>query len=307
MIGADPELHVTAEDDAFHPPDSGDPSWIETVWFPMWVPDEAMTVYARLWFSPNLGKQGGAITGWRGAGQGLFGDVWTEDFGGAPDLRDLELANGFRLECLEPLQRYRLRHRSERVELDATFEAILTAHGVSPEESPGMFQGHFEQPGRVRGELRFRGRSHRIDCYSVRDRSWGPRAPRQDLRLGNAHGTAEGFAFFAYVNPAPDGREVVTSGYLLRDGTAAAVRSGLRETEWKDEVPSALALSLADAAGRSLRLRGECVNHAARNAGNGVYAVLNLVRWEHDGGVAWGENHDVWSEAAWLAAGRKAL
>ena len=307
MIGADPKLVVTPGDDGFHPPDSDDPSWIETVWFPCWVPEQAMTVYTRLWFSPNAGKQGGAITGWRGAGQGLFGDVWTEDFAEPPELTDLTLANGFRLECLEPLQRYRLTHRRERVELDATFEALLPPHPVAPEESPGMFQGHFEQPGRLEGVLRFRGQEHAIACHTVRDRSWGPRAPRSDLRLGNAHGTAEDLAFFAYVNPDADGRETVTSGYLLADGQAAEIRSGVRETEWEDDVPKALRLSVTDAAGRSFEARGACVNHAARNAGNGVYAVLNLVRWEHAGGVAWGENHDVWSEAAWLAAGRKAL
>ena len=49
------------------------------------------------------------------------------------------------------------------------------------------------------------------------------------------------------------------------------------------------------------------MNVMASNAGNGVYAVLNLVRWEHAGGVCWGENHDVWSETAWLAAGRPRL
>ena len=45
----------------------------------------------------------------------------------------------------------------------------------------------------------------------------------------------------------------------------------------------------------------------ASNAGNGVYAVLNLVRWEDGDSVRWGENHDVWSEADWLAAGRARL
>lgn len=46
----------------------------------------------------------------------------------------------------------------------------------------------------------------------------------------------------------------------------------------------------------------------ASNAGNGVYAVLNLIEWVHeDGRITWGENHDVWSEKAWLAAGRPKL
>ena len=62
-----------------------------------------------------------------------------------------------------------------------------------------------------------------------------------------------------------------------------------------------------DAAGRRFEVAGECVNTMASNAGNGVYAVLNLVRWEDGDSVRWGENHDVWSEVDWLAAGRARL
>ena len=128
-----------------------------------------------------------------------------------------------------------------------------------------------------------------------------------ELRLGNAHGTADGFGFFLYVNPTEDGTERITSGYLLDEGVAAQIVSGERETEWREGVPVAVRLSARDAAGRELEARGECVNVMASNAGNGVYAVLNLVRWESEQGVCWGENHDVWSETDWLAAGRAKL
>lgn len=308
MIGSDPTLSVSPADDAFHPPDSSDPSWIETVWLPFWLPDSGASVHLRLWFMPNAGKQGGSVAGWRGSGEGLFGDSWTEALVGPPDLMDLRLPNGLRWECLEPLHRYRVRHRSARVELDLTFESILPPHPVAPEESPGMFDGHLEQPGRVTGWLRFGGREHPVDCHGVRDRSWGPRIARPDLRIGNAHGTAEDLAFFAYVNPAADGTELITSGYVLRDGLSAEIRGGLRETSWIEERPRQVELRFEDAAGRSFSFRGDCVNHAARNAGQGIVAVLNLVRWSQgEKTVAWGENHDVWSHAAWLAAGREPL
>ncbi len=128
-----------------------------------------------------------------------------------------------------------------------------------------------------------------------------------DLRLGNAHGSAEDFAFFLYVNPAEDGRERITSGYLLRDGLAATIVEGERRTTLGGGFPVAIDIEARDAAGRELRVSGECRNLMASNAGNGVYAALNLVRWAHGDGVCWGENHDVWSEAGWLAAGRPRL
>ena len=187
------------------------------------------------------------------------------------------------------------------------FQAILAPNPVPPEESRGMFEGHLEQPGHVTGNLRYGEQSWEINCYSIRDRSWGPRVMPDEVRLGNAYGTADGFGFFTYVNPTSDGTEAITSGYLMQEGVAAQIVSGRRDTELRDGLPVSVRIQATDAAGRELHAMGECVNVMASNAGNGVYAVLNLVRWEYDGGVCWGENHDVWSEVAWLAAGRPRL
>ena len=41
------------------------------------------------------------------------------------DLRDLALARGFHLTCEIPLSRYRIRHRSPRIEVDVTFDARM--------------------------------------------------------------------------------------------------------------------------------------------------------------------------------------
>jgi hypothetical protein len=306
MIGRDPHLIVTPEDDGFHAPTSNDPSWIETIWFPFWVPEERLSASVRVRLSPNAGQLEATIAGWQGQSKRLFGDRWSETISDEPNLRDLR-TGGLHIECLSPLDRYRVRYEGAHSSLDLVFASIMPANPVAPEESPGMFAGHFEQPGVVTGELRFGGRSFAVHCYSIRDRSWGPRKMPAELRLGNAYAGAEGFAFFSYVNPTPDGVESITGGYLLADGQEAAIVSGIRETTLHDGMAAALQIEASDAAGRTLRVQGECVNTMASNAGNGVYAVLNLVRWEHEGRVCWGENHDVWSEAAWLAAGRRML
>ncbi len=178
MIGRDPKLIVTAADDEFHPPTSDAASWIETMWFPFWVPEEQLTISVRVWFSPNAGKQGGAVSGWRGSSIGLFGERWTEDYDGPPALDSLQLARGLQIRCVEPLQRYRIEHRSEQVELEISVDAIMEPNPVPPEESPGMFSGHIEQPGHVTGEVRYRcsGSTHRI------------RRPRASWRLSRVGG-----------------------------------------------------------------------------------------------------------------------
>lgn len=309
--GQDPRLVVTPADDDFHRPTSADPRWLETVWFPFWIPHEGISVYARIWFRPNANEQGGSVHAWHETGRILAHDGWTEPFAGFGDLRALRLARGFELTCLEPLHRYRVVHESPRIAVDLVFTSHMPPNPVSPEESPGMFAGHVEQPGRVVGAVRLGERRFAVDCGSVRDRSWGPREARSDLRLGNAHGTSrEGDAFFVYVNPDAEGRETITSGYLLQGGRAARVARGLRRTEWDGIHPRAIELDFEDVLGRRGRLSGRCVNRQAVDAGNEVYAVLNLVEWTDrvsGGADLWGENHDIWSRSAWLATGREAL
>ncbi len=309
ITGNDPSLTVSADDDGFHPPTSDDPTWIETMWFPCWLPDGETSLHARVWFRPNAGMQGGAVHAWRGEGSIVAHDGWTEPFTTAPDLRDLRLASGFHLQCVEPLHEYRVRHASEKIEIDLTFRSLMEANPVPPHESPGMFDGHLEQPGRVTGHVVVRGRRHDIDCGSVRDRSWGPRTMRPGLRIGNAHGTTvDGWALFAYVNPDASGREQITSGYWQRDGIAARIVDGVRHTERDGDFATAITIEATDALGRTLVTRGRCRNRQAVDAGHDLYAILHLVEWDTDGATpAWGENHDIWSKPDWLATGRAPL
>lgn len=309
IAGNDPTLVVTAHDDDFHRPTTDDPTWIETVWFPLWLPDSGTSIYARVWFRPNEGVQGGAVNAWRDHGTVVAYDGWTEPFTGFGDLRDLRLANGFHLECLEPLSTYRVRHESEKIALDITFRALMEPNPVPPHESPGMFDGHLEQPGHVTGTVRLRDTVHRVDCGSVRDRSWGPRTMRPGIRIGNAHGTAtDGWAFFAYVNPDASGRELITGGFWQHDGRAARIVAGERRTERDGDFAHTVIIDARDALGRELHARGRCANRQAIDAGHDLYAVLNLVEWATDHGThAWGENHDIWAKADWLATGRAPL
>ncbi len=330
IVGMSHGLSVGHGDDLYHPVTSDDPAWIETVWFPFSIPEAGITVSTRIVAQPNRNLLGVTLAAWRGAGERLGAAVWNGPFetdaGDRPDLRDVTFPNGLRHVVEEPLQRYHI-HRAAvdgagigggggggaggDISLDVRFEAVMEPNPVAPEESPGMFLGHLEQPGRMTGHVVIRGERHPVDCGTVRDRSWGPRQPRSDLRLGNAFGTADAScAFFAYVNPGVDGTEHITGGYLLLEGQGAVIRRGLRSTTWDGPVPSSVVVEATDALGRTLRAEGRSVNSSANDAGNDVYAVLNLMAWNVEGRpglVVTGENHDVWSKPAWLAAGRPEL
>ncbi|MCU0309482.1 MAG: hypothetical protein MUE36_00860 [Acidimicrobiales bacterium] len=309
IAGNPPEPSVSVEDDGFHPPTSDDPTWIETVWFPFWVPELDASVHTRVWLRPNQGLQGGAVTSWRGENRYLAHDSWTGELVSPPDLCDLRMADRFHLEVVEPLHTYRVRHAGEHIEVDITFTGLMAPNPVAPDESPGMFDGHLEQPGRVQGRVRLADRWFDVDCASVRDRSWGPRTMRPGLRLGNAHGTSvDGSAFFVYVDPGHAGHDRITSGYWRHDGRAARLVDGVRRTELDGDFPATVEIDAHDALGRRLVTRGDCRNLRAVDAGDELYAVLNLIRWELPGGTtAWGENHDIWARSDWIAAGRAPL
>ena len=311
IVGNPSEPGVSAEDDGFHTPTSDDPTWIETMWFPFWLPELSASIHTRVWFRPNEGLQGGAVTAWKGENRYLAHDSWSEELATPPDLRDLEMAGRFHLQVVEPLDTYRVSHAGEHLDVEFTFAGLMEPNPVAPEESPGMFAGHLEQPGRVQGRVRLGDRWFDVDCASVRDRSWGPRTMRPGLRLGNAHGTSvDGSAFFTYVQPDPGaaGQDRVTSGYWQSEGQAARLIGGERRTELDGDFPVAVEIDAHDALGRELRVRGECRNRQAVDAGNDLYAVLNLIRWElPDGTVAWGENHDIWARTDWIDAGRAPL
>ena len=56
-----------AQHDRFHPVTSDDPAWIETVWFPFFVPEAALTTYVRVVFQPNGECYAGSVATWSGA------------------------------------------------------------------------------------------------------------------------------------------------------------------------------------------------------------------------------------------------
>jgi hypothetical protein len=304
MIGRDPKLTVSPIDDEFHTPSCDESNWIETMWFPCWIPERNMSISVRLWFAANLKLQGGAVSAWTDDGKILFGDKWTDEMPSPIDLTNVRTSHGVNITRQNPLNTFCISYEAKDISLEFRFEAIMAPNPVSPEESPGMFEGHFEQAGRVAGELNLRGEKLGIDCYSVRDRSWGPRQMPDRLRLGNAYGANNEMAFFSYINPTPDGREVITGGYYIKDGQEATIIEGERITTWLDSSPTSVSIEAVDALKRKIILTGSCRNTMASNAGSGVYGILNLIEWDDGKQKFWGENHDIWSESQWLESGR---
>src|ERR1700728_1055968 len=110
------------------------------------------------------------------------------------DLRDVSFPNGVSVKMLEPLMRYRTTYSDPgRFECDLVHEGIIRPHSHPIGAWPFWATRHFDQPMHVTGTILLYGEEIPIDCYSVRDRSWGPRpAGRPKRRQDNGEGGSAG-------------------------------------------------------------------------------------------------------------------
>ena len=105
-------------------------------------------------------------------------------------MRDFEWPNGVRVRVMEPLTTYAVTYSDPgALEVDLVFDAIMGPNPHPDGVVPFLKGAHFDQAGHVTGTMVLHGEEIPIDCYSVRDRSWGPRPlgrpkPRNDKPAG---------------------------------------------------------------------------------------------------------------------------
>jgi hypothetical protein len=252
----------------------------------------------------------------------------------APDLRDITFpGGGYSLKMLEPGMKYHLGYSDpeRRFGLDFTHTGVHAPHRFPVGEPPFMQTPHFDQLGHIEGVLTLHGEKIPIESYSVRDRTWGPRGGpyaasrktyldaasrvrrpggpvwRQIERergrgriqyiFGHA-GPDDGFLGFVRVQDGDAaGWSPMNAGWVLRDGVFAGLdqqRSRMRNfrdpnTGWS----SHMQVELADPSGRTMEVEGFAVSRMSELG----YGTNQLMRWEFDGKIGWGEDQDVWNGA----------
>ena len=259
---------------------------------------------------PNIGTvSGGAFV----YGPGAWG-AWEQpyyayqQFQAVPDpfdLRDVTFPNGVSVRCLESGQSYDLGYRfRDHTEFTAAlhFEG-LTAPVPHLVGAPPFVGGssHFDQHGRVTGELQLLGETIPVDCIAVRDRSWGRRPEhvgRSGGRLSYVFGsTSDDEAFLVFCRPDGSGedREQLSTGYLLRDGSLQRLASATRINH-RDAVTGGideLIIQATDEAGRRLHVSGTAMSRFALVTNH--LCVNTFLRFDVDGRVGHGEDQDVWA------------
>jgi hypothetical protein len=327
------------EDDSYHVPTTDDPDWVETNWWCFNIPGRHIGCWLHAGYHAHRNQVTVRVFAWDPSGADPGRLAYYKKMPNLPmpagaDLRDITFPGpGYTVRMLEPLMRYRVAY----ADLEESFAVEFEHHGVhppqrfTPGEAPAMHNPHLDQLGHITGEMTLRGERLAIDCYSVRDRTWGPRRAhdgaarpedraraasrvrhpggprwreiereRGQGRIQYIFGHAEDgqTGFLSFVRPSEgtaDGWSPMNVGWLLRDGEFRRLdRAKSRMRVSRDPVTGwsqHMEVRCEDRTGRAMEAEGWSVSHMCET-GAGSNA---LMRWEAEGTVLWGEDQDGWS------------
>ncbi|MDO8388919.1 MAG: hypothetical protein Q7V57_00395 [Actinomycetota bacterium] len=325
------------EDDQYHPPTSDDPTYVETNWWCFNVPERRMGGWLHAAYHVNRGTVTWRVFVWdpTGADPGRLAYYRTAADVPMPagaDLRDFTFPEGgYSVKMLTPLMDYHVAYLdpAESFSIEIEHRSVHPPHRFTPGEPPAMHNPHLDQLGHITGELRFGRDRIAIDCYSVRDRTWGPRTNHHTHRQepGTTPGrqrvlhqggvqwreierergrgriqyifghTDANTGFLGFVRPGDGdarGWSPMNVGWLLQDGEFRRLdktRSAMKN--YRDQSTGwsdHMEVRLVDVSGRTMEAEGFAVSHMCEH-GAGSNA---LMRWEYDGKIGWGEDQDGW-------------
>ena len=291
---------LSARDDELHLPRPGDFSWAETSWFAAQIPERQLCLWLYPLFRPTMNVMSCAVYVW-GPGSGelwrqpYYRQYWHQPIPDGFRLTNFELPIGLAYRVIEPLSEYELRYADgDSISIELNYRSLHPPHelGISGDH------GHFDQLGRVTGELVLAGEKISIDCIEMRDRTWSPRRERRDgTWLSYSYGAVDDrTAFHCATRIRSDFQVELLGGFSLSEGVVRPLVQGRRRVERdSDGRPNRIFVSGVDDAGVAVEARGEVISLLAMNT-SPYFVFVSQVHWRMaDGTEAWGEDQDTWS------------
>jgi len=297
----------TARDDRFHFAEMGDAWWAtETAWFSFHHRERRLGGWLYTMVRPNIGSIAGGAWLWDDVAHLPWEALYSANYTALQlprdqDLDDCALPNGVSIRVIEPCMSYSLSYDDgDRLQARLQFSGVMPPQPLTAVGSTFGNAHHFDQLGRVTGELVLYGERIAIDCIGMRDRTWGVRPedrPRQAAYVTAA--TQNGDGFLAVTN-ARDGHDAVSYGFLRRNGETRGLAGGERRVE-RDATTgfvTRIVLTARAAAGQEFVATGQAVSRIVLNRHTFI-DVNSLVQWDFDGIEAWGEDQDMWPVHRW--------
>ena len=297
----------TERDDRFHFHEMGDDWWAtETAWFSFCHPERRLGGWFYTMVRPNIGTVAGGAWIWDPSAYLPWEVLYSANYSALElprdqDLNDITLPTGVSIRVLEPCMSYALGYNDgERLQAALRFDGVMPPEPLMSTGSTFGRAHHFDQIGRVTGELVLHGEKIAIDCLSVRDRTWGRRPENRPRQAAYVTGVATAAHGFLAVTNSEDERNPVAYGFLRRDGRTVRLVHGERRidrdatTGWITRIE----LTATDADGRELYARGEPVSRIIINRHTFI-DINSLIQWSINGESGWGEDQDMWPVHRW--------
>lgn len=279
------------------------PYWNESVWFSVSIPERRIHGMIQYYFRPNMGMLNGGPALWDRENRYQWNCLYynwahLQALPAGARKFDMRARNSLRCRVIEPLKRYKIDYDKDGFVMDLTWEAIGPMHelrtGDAGQQATAKF--HIEQPGRMTGTITRHGETFPIDCFSMRDTSYGARDYESLAVGGYFWGIAADSSFHALCMNAKDSRNRFADcigGYIMKDGEMASLVAGRREVlEWGELGPARVAFEGTDRLGRTMRAVGT-IDPGLIFTGYTDHTVhWSLAEWDWDGVTHWGDNQE---------------
>ncbi len=304
----------TARDDRFHADEMVGDWWsTETAWFSFAHPERRLGGWLYTLARPNIGTVAGGAWIWDDSAHLPWEVLYSANYTALElphdqDLNDITLPTGVSIRVIEPCMSYALGYSdASRLQATLRFEGVMPPEPLTSTGSTFGRSHHFDQIGRVSGEIILHGETIPIDCLAVRDRTWGRRREDRPRQAAYVTGVATArHGFLAVTNVEAD-RNPVAYGFLYRDGRTLPLTQGERRVErdkdngWITRVE----IQARDADGRELLAVGTPLSRIVINRHTFI-DVNSLTQWDINGEGGHGEDQDMWPVHRWSRMRRTA-
>lgn len=305
-----------AEDDGFHGHLARDDWWFtETAWYSFHNAERKLGGWFYTMVRHNIGTVAGGAWVWDDSAHLPWEVPYATNYSAlelpaGADLSDIELPTGVSIAVEQPTLSYRLGYDDPgRYRADLRFEAKSPPRPLAGAGSTFGKAAHFDQIGHVTGTVELHGESIEIDCWAMRDRTWGRRPENRPRQAAYVTGAGTGGAGFLAVTNTRDGTDRIAYGFVQRGDEPVSLVDGHRSVVrhpvegWVEEIR----IEGVDAIGSPFLAVGRSVSRIIVNR-HSFIDINSIVRWRLEGddqGLEWwGEDQDMWPMHRWSAAKR---
>jgi len=306
---------LSAESFDFQHPDDPGHLWVETLLFPVVVPEAHLYALVYTNVRPAFGVMWNQIMV-SGALSDSRADLlhYAENhFLPAPaSFREISSPLGLDIVAVDPPRAFRIDYVGyDGTEIHVDWIGLMDPFDIhDPQHSPQAGHaldihadiepgekkpvGHGDMTGRVTGTVIVRGRSFEVDSIERMDRSWGERDPMKAGKPNHIISATfgEDLAFHMICPWRPEegpGAFSLSHGYVLEDGEVFGLTDRLEMTSTPFGLMcAAIDMTVWDVRGKSFRLRARPDVGAPWIAAPSAIVHNALMRWEHEGRDGYG-------------------